>query len=433
MNDMEKPTAIEAEKYVLSIVMQKREGWDDEPIDPRWFSVGLYQSLFEYLTTNNLPADVLGDLSLLFERLKAEKIITSDDQMPELAKVLMTAPTISHYASSIEAMRDCYARRLAIDAANNLAARAADMTDKTGFIDATGQPMTEVAESATDTETARDRKTLLNEVMEDFSDLVDGKTEPNGFQVSLQTLSHALRGFKTPRYCVIAGFPGSGKTLLVGQFLTDIASEGTPCLMISCEMTAKQIMHRFIGTFGRMPSELLSDPLSYARKQNRTTVSKEELNAFKNAYSAIKDMPVHFEEPVSPNISQIITMIRRAHKRHNVRVIAIDYLQLIQVTNATSKEQELTLISHALQGIAKELDLLIFVLSQQNKEGQLKYATSINEDADLVLSLQQNNDESSDDYLAVTGITIKKDRHTGRSGLTLPIVRDADKIYFREI
>jgi len=292
--------------------------------------------------------------------------------------------------------------------------------------------MTEVAESATDTETTRDRAALLKAVADEFADLVNGKVEPNGFEVSLSTLSAALRGFKTPRYCVIAGFPGSGKTLLAGQFLTDIASTGTPCLMISCEMTAQQIMQRFIGTYGRLPSELLSDPLSYARKQNRRTVSKEELNAFRKAYRAIKDMPLYFEEPVSPRIGQIITMIRRAHKRHGVRVIGIDYLQLIQVTDASSKEQELTQISHALQGIAKELDLLIFVLSQQNKEGHLKYATSINEDADYVLSLVQEMDEKDDDYLSVTGITIKKDRHTGRSGLLLPIVRDADKIYFRE-
>jgi replicative DNA helicase len=322
--------------------------------------------------------------------------------------------------------------RLAIDAAQNLAEKAADLNDENGFIEATGQPMTEVAESATDTETTRDRAALLKAVADEFADLVNGKAQPNGFEVSLATLSAALRGFKTPRYCVISGYPGSGKTLLAGQFLTDIASKGTPCLMISCEMTAKQIMQRFIGTFGRLPSELLSDPLTHARKQNRATVSKEELSAFKRAYIAIKDMPLHFEEPVSPRISQIITMIRRAHKRHGVKVIGIDYLQLIQVADASSKEQELTQISHALQGIAKELDLLIFVLSQQNKEGHLKYATSINEDADYVLSLVQETDEKSDDYLSVTGITIKKDRHTGRSGLVLPIVRDADKIYFRE-
>lgn len=432
MNEIQKPTALEAEKYVLSVVMQKLPGWDEKPIQPEWFYSQHYRQLYEFATSNKLPADVQGDLSLTLEALKQRGMINGTDSVAEIAKILIHAPSISHFSQSIESMRDCHSRRLAIDAAENLAERAADMNDKSGFVEATGQPMTEVAESATDTETTRDRAALLKAVADEFADLVNGKVEPNGFEVSLSTLSAALRGFKTPRYCVIAGFPGSGKTLLAGQFLTDIASTGIPCLMISCEMTAQQIMQRFIGTYGRLPSELLSDPLSYARKQNRTTVSKEELNAFRKAYRAIKDMPLHFEEPVSPRIGQIITMIRRAHKRHGVRVIGIDYLQLIQVADASSKEQELTQISHALQGIAKELDLLIFVLSQQNKEGHLKYATSINEDADYVLSLVQEMDEKDDDYLSVTGITIKKDRHTGRSGLLLPIVRDADKIYFRE-
>lgn len=433
MNEIQKPTALEAEKYVLSVVMQKLPGWDDKPIQPEWFYSQHYRKLYEFATSNKLPVDVQGDLSLTVEALKQRGMIEGTDGIAEIAKILIHAPSISHFGHSIETMRDCHSRRLAIDAAENLAERAADMNDKTGFVEATGQPMTEVAESATDTETTRDRAALLKAVADEFADLVDGKTQPNGFEVSLSTLSAALRGFKTPRYCVIAGFPGSGKTLLAGQFLTDIASTGTPCLMISCEMTAQQIMQRFIGTYGRLPSELLSDPLSYARKQNRRTVSKEELNAFRKAYRAIKDMPLHFEEPVSPRIGQIITMIRRAHKRHGVKVIGIDYLQLIQVADASSKEQELTQISHALQGIAKELDLLIFVLSQQNKEGHLKYATSINEDADYVLSLVQEMDEKDDDYLSVTGITIKKDRHTGRSGLLLPIVRDADKIFFREL
>lgn len=433
MNEIQKPTALEAEKYVLSVVMQKLPGWDDKPIQPEWFYSQHYQRLYEFAISNKLPADVQGDLSLTVEALKQRGMIDGTEGVAEIAKILIYAPSISHFGQSIVAMRDCYSRRLAIDAANNLAERAADLNDKTGFINATGQPMTEVAESATDTETTKDRTALLKAVANEFADLVNGKVEPNGFEVSLSTLSAALRGFKTPRYCVIAGFPGSGKTLLAGQFLTDIASTGIPCLMISCEMTAQQIMQRFIGTYGRLPSELLSDPLSYARKQNRVTVSKEELNAFRKSYRAIKDMPLHFEEPVSPRIGQIITMIRRAHKRHGVRVIGIDYLQLIQVADASSKEQELTQISHALQGIAKELDLLIFVLSQQNKEGHLKYATSINEDADYVLSLVQEMDEKNDNYLSVTGITIKKDRHTGRSGLLLPIIRDADKIFFREL
>lgn len=432
MIEIQKPNAFEAEKYVLSVVMQKLPGWDDKPILPEWFYSQHYRDLYEFATSNNLPADVHGDLSLTIEALKQREIISGSDGMAEIAQILVNAPTISHFGQSVDAMRNCHSRRMAIDAAQNLAEKAADLNDKNGFIEATGQPMTEVAESATDTETTRDRAALLKAVADEFADLVNGKAQPNGFEVSLATLSAALRGFKTPRYCVISGYPGSGKTLLAGQFLTDIASKGTPCLMISCEMTAKQIMQRFIGTFGRLPSELLSDPLTHARKQNRATVSKEELSAFKRAYIAIKDMPLHFEEPVSPRISQIITMIRRAHKRHGVKVIGIDYLQLIQVADASSKEQELTQISHALQGIAKELDLLIFVLSQQNKEGHLKYATSINEDADYVLSLVQETDEKSDDYLSVTGITIKKDRHTGRSGLVLPIVRDADKIYFRE-
>lgn len=432
MNEIELPKAFEAEKYVLSVVLQKLKGWDEKSIQADWFFSDWYRKLYLFGVSNNLPADVQGNISMMVEEMKQKKLIEREDQWAEVAQIMMDAPIATHFAKSVDLIRDCHARRLAIIAARELAEKAADMTDKHGFVEATGTPMTKVAEAATDTETNKDRKQLLKEVADEFADLVQGRAEPNGFEVSLPTLSKNLKGFKTPRYCVIAGYPGSGKTLLVGQFLTDIASEGTPCLMISCEMTAKQIMQRFIGTYGRLPSQMLSDPLSYAFSQNRTTLSKSELNAFREAYRAIAEMPLYFEEPVSPKIGQIITMIRRAHKTHGVRVIAIDYLQLIQVSDATSKEQELTQISHALQGIAKELNLLIFVLSQQNKEGHLKYATSINEDADYVLSLVQETNENSLDYLAVKGITIKKDRHTGLSGQLLPIVRDADKIYFRE-
>lgn len=433
MKELEKPRALEAERYVVSVVLQKLKGWDDLTINRDWFYSLWYRQLYDFAVSENLPADVQGNISMMVEEMKHQKIIEREDQWAEVAKIMMDAPIATHFEQSVKRMKDCYARRMAIDAANELIEKAADMTDKDGFIEATGNPMTQVAEAATDTETSRDRKTLLQEVADDFAALVRGDVEPNGFEVSLPNLSRVLRGFKTPRYCVIAGYPGSGKTLLVGQFLTDIASKGTPCLMISCEMTAKQIIQRFIGTYGRLPSEMLSDPREHARKQNRNTLSKQELNAFRNAYRAINDMPLYFEEPVSPKLGQIITMIRRAHKRHGIRAVGIDYLQLIQVQDASSKEQELTQISHALQGIAKELDLLIFVLSQQNKEGHLKYATSINEDADYVLSLVQETNEAANDYLAVKGLDIRKDRHTGRSGQSIVITRDEDKIYFREI
>lgn len=433
MNDIEKPKPLEAERYVASVVLQKMEGWDDVQIMEEWFYSEFYRRLYVFGKNNTLPASVQGKTSMVIEEMDQKKVITNQGEMVEVAEILLDAPIPTHFVKSVERMRDCYSRRLAIDAAMDLAEKASDLSNKDGFVEATGTPMTKVAEAATDTKTTKDRKALLQEVADDFADLVNGKAEPNGFEVSLPTLSRNLRGFKTPRYCVIAGYPGSGKTLLVGQFLTDIANQGVPCLMISCEMTSKQIMQRFIGTFGRLPSQMLSDPLSYASSLNRSTLSKSELNAFREAYRAIAGMPLYFEEPVSPKISQIMTMIRRAHKKHGVKVIGIDYLQLIQVQDANSKEQELTQISHALQGVAKELDLLIFVLSQQNKEGQLKYATSINEDADYVLSLVQETNENADDYLSVKGIAIKKDRHTGLSGQTLPIVRDSDKIYFREL
>lgn len=110
----------------------------------------------------------------------------------------------------------------------------------------------------------------------------------------------------------------------------------------------------------------------------------------------------------------------------------IDYLQLIRSPGAGSKEQELTTISHKLQAIMKELGLLIFLLSQQNKDGDTKYATTTIEDADYVFSIQQVMDKESVDFKKVTGITINKDRHTGRSGWTVPIERHPDTLYFKE-
>lgn len=425
---MNLPSLEKTEKAVLSVLINRLDGWDDEVVDSEMFHNPAHSRIFQILEKE--PSVI--SIEIFVEKLMKAGELESLGGPAFISEIFTFVQDRLEFSQNVERLRVYSARRMAILAGRQIIDQAEDETGE--FLGALGEPITKVLERATSSKTEQDKKGIIKGIIEEFKGYLEGKSTPMGWSVSLPTLSKALRGFTTPRYLVLSAYPSGGKTLLAVQFLIDFARQEVPSLMLSFEMPTDQIMKRAIVTAGKFSPELLYDPLSHALKRNSGSVSKEDLKRVREATREISSLPIHFEESIAPQIGQVITIIRRAVKRHGVKVVAIDYLQLIKDSSAKgNREQEISNISHALQAICKELKILVIVLSQQNQDGGTKYATTTTEDVDYHLSIAQVMDKESEDFKKVTGLWINKDRHTDRSGFKIPMEKAPDGLFFREI
>lgn len=421
------PHLEKTEKAVLSVLLQRRPGWDEHEVIEDLFYVQSHKAIFRLLKKHDSEMDLeqLGEIGV------KEGVLDKLGGGSQLCEIFGYAPTAVQFGKDVETLRLMSARRMAIMTATRIIDSASTIQDET-FLEHLGKPITDIIERATNTATEKPTSELLMDVLEEYKEILEGKKQAQGWSVSLPTLTAALRGFCRNRVIVVSGYPSSGKTLLVGQFLIDLAKQGVPSMMMSFEMPRDQIAKRLVVTNGRFDPELLYDPIRNAERHGNQYPRNEDKMRIANSFKQIKGSPLHIEEATAPTVDQVIAMIRRAHRKHGIIAFGIDYLQLMRAPGAGSKEQELTEISHRLQAIMKELGLIIFLLSQQNKEGGTKYASTTQEDADYRLSIKQQMDETRDDFKKVTGLLIDKDRHTGRSGFTIPIEKAEDSLYFKE-
>ena len=154
--------------------------------------------------------------------------------------------------------------------------------------------------------------------------------------------------------------------------------------VFSAEMTRDELMERMVASTGGI----------YADRVRRGTLEEDDWPKLSAAVARLKDKPLFIDDRGGITINQITASARKMHKKHNLKLIIVDYLQLV-TANANSREQEISKISRALKALAKELNLPVIALSQLNRKcddrpnkrpnlSDLRDSGAIEQDADIV-------------------------------------------------
>jgi len=268
---------------------------------------------------------------------------------------------------------------------------------------------------------------FLNKFAKAYEDRITGRNNGRGYQTSLDALNDTLGGIYTKQVMIIAGKPTSGKSILAGQLLWDLANDGVPVSFLSLELPGEKVMERTAIYVSAKPAIAISKPIEFARANDQQAPSKLDLIKLQNVIRQIESVPFQVDDSCGQYIGQVVAKIRRHHRLYGTKVFAVDYVQIIKSSRGknASKEEETADISHTFQALAKELDVAILLLSQLNKDNQTKYASAIFEDADTMLTIIIDEDTN---YHRAIGI--KKDRHNGKTGEILPIVMDKSMLKF---
>lgn len=200
---------------------------------------------------------------------------------------------------------------------------------------------------------------LVNKVEDKFRKLINGDSSGiTGLSSSLSVINKTFGGWQNSDLTIVAGRPGMGKTAFMVQQIVDIAREGIPVAVFSLEMSAEQITGRVLTNFTSIKNSSIL----------RKGLNDDEMKQYWQKKDELIALPIHIDDTPSISIQNIRIKAKMLKIKYDIKILFVDYLQLITFESAKTREQEISNISRGLKAIAKELDIPVIALSQLSRE-----------------------------------------------------------------
>lgn len=208
-----------------------------------------------------------------------------------------------------------------------------------------------------------------------------------GIKTGMRAVDEAFGGFENGDLVVLGGRPGSGKSALSWKWAIDVARAQCGVLAISMEMTAAALGRRALSTISGVPIARMRRGEHWA-----------DMGALLDARRELSSLPITIEDGGRASMLDIGLMARAAKRRHGLRLIIIDHLQIAKADegdNRNGSTAAIAGIAHGCKELAKREGCPVILLSQLNRGsvgredhrpnmGDLRQAGAIEEDADAV-------------------------------------------------
>lgn len=329
------------------------------------------------------------DLLTLKSEIKKNKIDTKIDTsyLTDLIDGVPTAANVEHYAKLI---KDHAVKRALI----SLGGQIAEM----GFMeDRETDELIDKAESVifaiSQGHGARGfapLKEMLAQSFDRIDELHKGGGGMRGVRTGFVDLDNILSGMQPSNMIVLAARPGQGKTAMIANISQFVSVAGkVPVGIFSLEMSQEEIVDRLL--VGQ------ADVDAWRLKTGK--LSEGDFTKLSEAMGVLADAPIYIDDSPGLSTAEIRTRARRLQLEHNVGLIIVDYLQLINPGKRyDNRVQEVSIISQSLKNLARELKIPIIAVSQLSRAvehrgekkpqlADLRESGAIEQDADVVMFL----------------------------------------------
>lgn len=229
---------------------------------------------------------------------------------------------------------------------------------------------------------------VLNLAIEQIQTAANAESGLSGLQTGYTGLDKITSGWQNSDLIIIAARPAMGKTAFVLSMAKNMAVDyNIPIAIFTLEMANVQLVKRLISNVADLEGE----------KIKSGKLSEEERDRLNSRLRSVYGAPLYLDETPGLSITELRTKARRLVREHGVKLIMIDYLQLMTASGMKlgSREQEVSTISRSLKALAKELNIPIIALSQLNRSTEtredkrpilsdLRESGAIEQDADMV-------------------------------------------------
>lgn len=234
---------------------------------------------------------------------------------------------------------------------------------------------------------------LLNkdsDVSEDKSNDVEVQTPE--ISTGYDKLDDMIRDLGKAKVCIIAGRPALGKTALAVSIAKNVAiDQRIPILFFSLEMSTPQLTRRIVSNLCELETE----------KIRTNTCDEREHEIYEEGMKRIKNSPLMIDDSPSLSMLELALKVRRMVIKHGIRLVIVDFLQLMERAGPAFYNDELTRIVHSMKELASELNITFIICAQlpSRAKGERKrpgfstikkYYVNIEKEADIIICIHRS-------------------------------------------
>lgn len=359
-----------------------------EEVRPHFFYKQAHARIFEAiqrLFEENQPCDLV----TLTDALDRQSRLAGLGGQAYLAELIDIVPSPANIGQYVRIVREHFIRRELIGQCSQIIHRSYQQADDVEtLLDESEQSIFDIAEGRARQETVPVRK-LVHDSFDKLTRLSQRKETLTGLPSGLERLDAMTSGFQPADLIIIAARPSMGKTALACSMARHILLEKkAPAAIFSLEMSSEQLVQRLMCCEARV--DLL--------KMRSGNLNQGDWGKLTSAAGRLSDAPLFIDDSPGMSTMEIRARARRLVAREQVKIIFIDYLQLIRNRGRfENRQQEISEISAALKNLAKELGIPVVALSQLSRLverekrrpqlSDLRESGSIEQDADVVMLL----------------------------------------------
>lgn len=392
-NRMLPPQNIEAEQAVLGTILIQEKALLKvvELLEPDDFYRDSHKIIYEAMLTlfdKREPQDLITVTALLNDQHKLETV-GGASYLSSLTNIIPFTGTVAHHAQIIR--KKSILRKLS-RTATDLAARCYDSQDDIEMlVDRAEKTIFEIAH-ASKTQGFQPISRIVPKAFDRITRLFDQQDHITGVATGYEELDKMTAGLQPAEMIILAARPSMGKTALAMNIVQHAALiNKVPVAVFSLEMSMESLALRMLCSVGRIDSQRI-----------RTgKLQDNDWPKLTRATGMLGDARIFIDDSSGMTALEMRAKARRLKAEHNLGLVVVDYLQLMQGRSSENRAQEISDISRSLKAMAKELHVPVLALSQLNRSlesrvdkrpqlADLRESGAIEQDADVIMFIYRD-------------------------------------------
>jgi replicative DNA helicase len=389
------------------------------------------------LFSNNKAIDIL----TVSEQLRQHKTLDEVGGQSYLTQLTVQIASAAHIEFHARIVQQKFIQRELIRVSTEIQNRAFDESiDVNDLLDFSEGELFNVAQGNIKKEVAT-MDSLVKDAINQIEEASKNEDGMIGIRSGFPSLDKMTNGWQPSTLIILAARPAMGKTAFVLSMARNMAVDHNKGIAIfSLEMSSSELINRLISSEAELSSS----------KIRTGQLSEDEWQKLEYKARRLEEAPLYIDDTPAISIFELRAKCRRLKRQYDIDVVVIDYLQLMTGSNESkgNREQEVSAISRALKGIAKELNIPIICLSQLNRSvesrpdkrpqlSDLRESGAIEQDADIVSFIHRpeyygfTEDENQMSLKGVAEIILSKHRAGAIGDIKLKFIGEFTK--FTEI
>ncbi|CAN5609418.1 replicative DNA helicase [soil metagenome] len=383
------PHSVEAEQCLLASMMLEKDivGQCVGLLDRESFYQADHQIIFDVvlkLYEQNKPVDVI----ILRDELMKRGLYEEIGGKEYLATLLSSVPSSAHGMHYATIVREKALLRQLIAASNEVLRDAYAPHEKAELVlDRAEKRIFDIAEKK-----VGNQSTSIGEIAMQVYDMLEEKSH-SGTETGFFELDDMLNGMQNGEMIIVAARPSMGKTAFAMNVIEHVsANTRLPTAVFSLEMSKQQLAQRMMCSRAQIDSQ----------KVRKSALNPTEFQQLAAVVMELSKAPIWVDDSPGLTILELRAKARRLKMQHDIKLIMIDYMQLMDNPGPESRQQQISEISRGIKAVARELNIPVIALSQLNRQTEgreghrprmsdLRESGSIEQDADVVMLLHRED------------------------------------------